>query len=208
MIETPEEVGRYKISIAVSAAFIFLLLAIILIVVFYYFPSLRETLVFSTAVVGGFAGLYAGFYSVRLQTITLRRDILTRSIEVINRVTNADHATVRSYAFKDFYSDKIPPAEIHDYILNDKNLFHASVTALNHFEEISITIQKGYVDEELIYMALASQVHVLYGNLEPFIKGQRTKIDRPSLLIELEKLAKSWDSGKYLFSGKPITPNS
>ena len=81
-------------------------------------------------------------------------------------------------------------------------MYHSVTTVLGQFEDMSILIQKDLLDEELLYMSLYFMIPFYYDFLKPHIEAVRTKYKAPGIFVELEKLANSWRSKKYLSSGR------
>jgi len=64
---------------------------------------------------------------------------------------------------------------------------------LNHFEYVSVCIQKGIFDEHLIKDCSYGTVIKLYKQALPFIEAVREKHARPTIWQELEWLANRWE---------------
>ncbi|MES9857226.1 MAG: DUF4760 domain-containing protein [Sedimenticola sp.] len=198
---TASEIGKFKLVISVSAALMLILTAACAIALFWYIPILRESLIFGAALVGGFAALYTGYYSVHLQRLAIDRDIMHRSVELINRVTGVELSNVRFFALENLDYNSIAPEDAYEKVTGNKETLAAVKTVLNHFEDASINIQKGYVDEATVYMALDFLVPHIWKTFEPYIKENRKISGNTEAWIELEKLAASWSSKKFISTG-------
>ena len=125
-------------------------------------------------------------------------------MDITRHMSSQEVSMIRSFLTEEFKHKEVTPTELYDKIKNDKKLYNALISVLNQIETISIAIQKGYVDEETIYMALVVLIPYFYDNFTPFIEGKRNQYKDDRIYLELEKLAKSWHANKYLFSGKEI----
>jgi len=65
---------------------------------------------------------------------------------------------------------------------------------LNHWEYVSVGIQAGIYDEEMIKDASCGTVTKLFERAQPFIIALREENARPTIYQEFEWLAKSWES--------------
>lgn len=65
---------------------------------------------------------------------------------------------------------------------------------LNHWEYVSVGIQAGIYDEQMIKEASCGTVTKLFERALPFIAALREENARPTIYQEFEWLAKSWDA--------------
>lgn len=196
--------GTYEIRFNLSVAILLFATGALLIILYILFEEIRNILVFSTAVAGGFAAIYTGFYVSQTLKVNLNRDILHRSIEVMNRCGGLEVSKVRQFIIDNLDHAKIARSEMFSKINEDKEMLYAVRTTLNYFENVSICIQKGYVDEDVIYMDLGFMVPFFCEALHPFIEDYRIQKDDKTLYLEYEKLATCWKSGRYLYTHKKL----
>jgi len=90
----------------------------------------------------------------------------------------------------------------YDRLRQDDVLWHSFLMLSGFFEDMSMAIQRGYVDEELIYFSLRNIVKVNWGVLKDCIYEYRVKEGCQYYLSEFEKLGKSWEKGISLTSEK------
>ena len=64
---------------------------------------------------------------------------------------------------------------------------------LNHWEYVSVGIQSGIYDNDMLHKASYNTVINLYKYARPFIEELREKTGRKSLYQEVQWLAESWD---------------
>ncbi|MBT9168451.1 MAG: hypothetical protein DDT19_01796 [Syntrophomonadaceae bacterium] len=202
-------VGIYEVKINIFITVFLIAASVALILSFIYFKDDKDAqaaIAFSVSIIVGIAVIYTAFYIGQSMKINLRRDMLKQSIEVINRVEGMEISKVRSFIRDELSSGKISqtPEEVYKMITADKDLCDAVITVLGYFEDISILIQKGYVEEELLYMSFCPTVPFYYKALEPYINKVREQRNDPSIYIEFTKLSTSWSSKKYLYSNKKV----
>lgn len=77
-------------------------------------------------------------------------------------------------------------------------------TSLGLFESLSISIQLGYVDEEVANRNLDFIVVSLFEKFKPYVNHVRKTNKDEYIYIEVEKLVTSWKLKKYLYSNKDI----
>lgn len=194
--------GLFSFKVKITISIVLTLLGVILIWAFIYFGQYREIFAFSTAVSAGLAAIYAGFYIALTLRCTLQRDKLRSAADVLKTIGGIELHDVRNFIIKNLEFEETKPAELHDKIMKDEKIYHAVTTVLGQFEDLSICIQKDLYDEELLYMSLYFMIPYFYNSLKTHIEALRIKYNDPGLFCELQKLAYSWESKRYLSSGK------
>ena len=154
--------GFFSFKIKVTFSVILTILGVLLIMAFVYFEQYRGILVFSTAVAGGLATVYAAFYVALALRYNLQRDKLRSAADVLQNIGGLELHNVRTFIIKNLEFEKTSPEELHDKIMKDEKMYHSVTTVLGQFEDISILIQKDLIDEELLYMSLYFMISSYY----------------------------------------------
>ena len=202
-VET-EKIGVLEFKVRLTLAVLLILFGSLAIAAFALLPAYRELLIFSSAIVGGGATIYAAYFAALTLRINLKRDMLKSALHITNRINCIELTKVRTFVEERLGNGNIAPTEIHKEVTKDKEIHDAVRIVLNHLEDVSISIQKGDSDEEMVYMALCGIVKNFFNSLKPYIYERRKLDDSPNAYVELELLAKCWESGKYLSTGKPL----
>jgi len=93
----------------------------------------------------------------------------------------------------------------YDRLCKDDVLKGSFLMLSGFFEDMSMAIQRGYVDEELLYFSLRNIVKVNWKGLSECIKQYREKKENPHYLSEFERLGESWGKEMSLSSGKKFS---
>jgi len=202
---------RRKPGILLKVEFNFTILALmllagaILVFCFFIFEQFRTQLTFSSAIIGGLAAIYAGYYVAVNIKITNEREKVHRSFEIIHRLDIPDTVRVRWFIEKgDIDPEKDASVNIYKKINEDFELQVAVTSMLSILENLSIAVQRGYADEVTIYLSTCVQVPFYYKKLSSYIGYIRGKYKNNAICIEFEKLARSWKSKRFLSSNKNI----
>lgn len=188
-------------------------LFIILIIIYFVFPDSHDAIKFISTLTVGAAVICSACYvgeSLRLQ---VRHNMRKASFELLNMINTKELVKDRS-----FIEERIMQCEamtdqaLYDKINNDKELDTAVISVTGIFEDMSILIQAGFMDESILYKSMRSIVLRNWKGLEGWIKHtrERRKKESPlkeeSTLIEFQKLTTSWDMGKRLIDGQKFDP--
>ncbi|MCK4735072.1 MAG: DUF4760 domain-containing protein [Methanophagales archaeon] len=193
---------KFKVTVAIC-----LVLAVILLfTLFIILPDYRNELRFLTALLGGAAMVYAGYYAGATLRINLARDKQHRGSEIIQSLNNIDMASIRVFIEKEINTKEISQQDLYDKILNDPVVLSRITVILGFFEYVSIAIQEDYADEVFLYKSLGFLVPWTFYSLNSYIKEERTRLDESALYIELEKLADAWKKKTSLLTGKSLPP--
>lgn len=199
-----EQIGVLEFKVRLTLAVLLILFCSLAISAFALLPAYRELLIFSSAIVGGSAAIYAAYFAALTLRINLKRDMLKSALYITNRVNGLDLTKVRTFVEERLGNGNLAPTEIYKEVTKDKEIRDAVRIVLNHFEDVSISIQKGDSDETMVHMTLCWMVTSIFNSLKPYIYERRKIIGSPTIYLELERLAKCWESGKYLSTGKPL----
>jgi len=169
-------------------------------------PDYRNELRFLTALLGGAAMVYAGYYAGATLRINLARDKQHRGSEILQSLNNIDMASIRVFIEKEIDTKEISQQDLYDKILNNREVLSRITVILGFFEYVSIAIQEDYADEVFLYKSLGFLVPWTFYSLNSYIKEERTRLDESALYIELEKLADAWKKKTSLITGKSLPP--
>lgn len=194
-----------QISFKVTVAICLVLAVIVLFILFIILPDYRNELSFLTALLGGAAVVYAGYYAGATLKINLARDKQHRSFEILQSLNNIDMASIRVFIEKEI-TEEISQKDLYDKILDTREFLSMITVILGFFEEVSIAIQEDYADEVFLYRSLGFIVPWTFYSLNSYIKEERTRLNENSLYIELEKLADAWKKKTSLITGKSLPP--
>ena len=181
------------------------LIGVILVCCFFFFRQYRDELTFVSAIIGGLAAIYAGYYVALTFKTTTEREKVHRSFEIMHRLDIPDFVKVRTFLDKGGIDHKKDaPEQMFKKIYEDKDLRVAVLSLLSMFENLSIAIQRGYADEITLYLSTCVQIPYYYEKLAPFIEEIRRKYNDNTVCIEYEKLARSWKNQKFIATNKTI----
>jgi hypothetical protein len=177
------------------------LLGALALLAFWLVPEQRSLIAFAAALVGGGATVYAAYYSASTLRVHVKRDKQSKSFELLSRLNEEESVRLRVFIKKDIAGKSLSAADLYR-LINDNQGHLTTVTAiLGFFEDVSIAIQEGYVDEAPIFKSLSYVVPWTYNELRDYIAQTRI-IDRdPDIYIEVEKLVDAWKANRLLSGG-------
>lgn len=196
--------GKIQITINVTIALLVIVTGGALVTFYILYPAQKDLLVFCAAVLAGMSAIYSAFHVGQSLRMQVTRDRMHRSFELTHQFTDIDFTKIRHFIDSNVKYKQMAPEDISKKITEDENLQHAVKAALNWFEGVSIAIQKGYVEEDTLYLSLAFVIPDCFKSLQPFVRQERRICDDRLLFIELEKLVNAWTSQTYLSTGKKI----
>lgn len=103
---------------------------------------------------------------------------LIRGLRKISDLHEAKDDNIRKYAAKDMVNTE--ECQAIRYVLN-------------HYEYVSVGVQAGIYDEDMLRRASCGTVVRLYTQTRDFIDATRKNFDRPTIHQELQWLAKRWE---------------
>ena len=201
------DVQAIEFKLKITWASVLVIITLALVIPFWFYPTLRPNLIYTSATIGGVATLYSAIYIGLNLRIGLRRDKMHRAIEISKEINNIELSKLRTFIIEESKHSKVAPDDLFEKIQNNKEINEALSIVLYNLEHISIAIQKGYADEEVVYMSLVYVVSYFYENFIKYIEGIRKKYEKNSIYIEFEKLANAWRKKEYIYSKKPILLN-
>lgn len=205
----PEIIWQRAIVLKVRVAVLLAILAVVVILCYIFIPKSRNTLTFITAMVGGAAVLYGGYYagiSVKTATEQARKQESFRVLLSIHslHLTNLRRfieRKVKNEKDKNMSKEEISPADLHDKIVDNPELLTAVNATFGLWEDISVGIQFGCLDEDLLFYSLAFIIPWHFKMLEFYIREERIREDA-HIYVEMQKLAEAWGQYKSLLTGE------
>ncbi|MFH1371764.1 MAG: DUF4760 domain-containing protein [Planctomycetota bacterium] len=199
-------IGEYTLRVRVTVAILLLLFGVGLIVAFVLAKNYRSELTYASTVLGGVAALYMAYYigkSLRQNTILTQQQ---RSFDMIGFLHSTEMNQVRAFIDSEIKHAKVLPSDIDGKITQKPETEYAVRGILNYFEDISIAIQKGYADEDIMYTDLSFVVPYIFESFKPHVVALRTRLDCQLVYCEAEKLVNAWKAGRYLSTGAVAAP--
>jgi Domain of unknown function (DUF4760) len=201
----PPSHNGWKINFNVNITIAIILGVVSLVIVFlhWYYPSLRDELVFAVGVAGGAAAIYLGFYTSKSLTVNVERQKQQNSFELLRDLYRVDTAAIILLIRENFGSH----VSAHDHcqkIEKDKELHKSVLTLLGIFEDTSLAIQSDMACEKILYFSLGFLIPWIFENMKPFIQYRRDKDKDATIYIEIEKLAESWKQKKSIIDGSKL----
>lgn len=197
-------VGRFSINVTVAGLVTICTTAVVVACIL--LPHLRNEIAFVAAAVGAGAGIYSAYYLGAALHLRLRRDSLASTFELLKRLDDLQMTRVRVLIENNLVNKTLSPQEVYERIRTDPDIHSQVVLILGLFEDTSIAIQTGFVDEESVYLSLAWLIPFTYQSLRPYIIEERRLHQANILYCELERLANAWSAKKLLKSGKSTPP--
>lgn len=192
----------FGFSVKVTFAVFLAIITIILIFLHVLVPKIGGELTFAVVVITAAGIIYGGYYaalSVRnAKKQTKKRD----SFQVLQNIHSPHLTRIRrfiEFELKD--NDKMTREELHKKVLDERALLTAVNAILGLWEDISIGIQFGCLDEDILFYSLSWIIPWHFQILRPYIEEERER-DDPYMYIEMEKLAEAWRNHRSLITGK------
>ncbi|HCX24134.1 MAG: hypothetical protein CMB80_14755 [Flammeovirgaceae bacterium] len=196
------KVAELNLQIKITIGVLLTLLMGSVIAVYSYYPEQREMLRFASGLLGGTAALYSAYYV----GISLRENVKLKmkevSFKLIDDLTSLDSSDLRNYLESNISLESIAPKEHFESIQNDEKLHMGVKLLLNRSEVVAMAIKNSYADEDVLLKSLGFSIPFYFNNFQNYIIGVREKYNVPEAYMELQKLVKSWEQEKYLYSGK------
>ena len=202
LMKTKEVGVIFGISVKVTLAILLAIIALSVIVLHVFIPKIRGELSFATAVVGGTAVVYAGYYAGISVKLTLEQSRMEHSFEILSCLNTLDMARIRLLIESESSQRSISPEALYKKINEDKDLLSAVTTILGLWEDTSIGIRLGYLSEDILFYSLSFIIPMHFDGLRHFIDEERKRYNDAYLFCELEKLADTWKNKRSLLTGE------
>lgn len=194
----------FSVKLRVTAGLAIAAVAAGLIIVYSAAPARREGLVYLALVLGGSAALYSALYAAVALHVTVRRDRQGRSFVLLAALNQPEATKVQALCDRFLGSSSLSPNDIVEEIKKDQSLDHAVKYVLGHFEDISIAIQEDHAEERILFRSLHRLVPLYWEKLGEYVIRQRKETGADVLYCEFETLAKKWDEGHSIRTGKDL----
>lgn len=157
--------------------------------------NLAETLIFLAALGAAIGTILGAFYSARALTLTARalaREDVRGKTEIALRFTSKWNDPAMFHvrdAVREIFALAHDSPEIDAKIrAKETNLFHF----MNFLEEISIAIDIGHADPNILREAFAGVVKLAWTRLSPWVTRLRNSRNNQRIWMHVEQLAGKW----------------
>ena len=198
----PGSVASFRLNITVAILVGFA--GAILIVAFVVFAEHRQTLAFAAAVAAAMGAVYSGYYVAESLRTRSRQDRIARSFDFLQAMQDIQIVEVRTKLRKQIDQGRISPDDLYDEVAKDLHTHSALKATLNWFESISLAVQAGHVDEEILYRDLRTVLPWTATVFRPYIDRVRINYNDQKVFCELEKLANAWSNRTLLSTGEAV----
>jgi len=197
-----------RINISIDLLLVLTLIGITTTALYFCLPSMRENLIFLGSVFVFLTGIYSAFFVGKSLRINVNHNKIKGSFEFMSRFSDISLEKLRTESMQKVDIDNITPHELNKIFTADKELNTTLKTTLNLFEEISIAIQVGYVDEFVMYKLLYESAMYYNKYFNKFIEYSKEKYKFQTIYCEYQKLVRAWESGKTLQTNEEIKLNT
>jgi hypothetical protein len=187
---------KFAISIKISVAVILTVLSLGVILAHVLFPTIGENLQFATAVIGGAAAIYVAYYVAISFQLNRTCERQRASFQIMTFLQDINQARIRILIENEVQPKHLSPDRIYQLIAGDEELLSAVTALLGLFEDVSVGIQKRFLDEEVLFYSLGFMVPWYFDKLRAYIDKER-ELD-PFLFCETEKLRAAWKARRSL----------
>lgn len=205
-IQSPNKIWTFEINfwIAFWLPILFTIIAFLISIAYFYFSGSRNEIIFFISLLWGLGTIYAWYYAGETLKKTFEYNRLAKTFEFIQKFDQPHLLAGIMYIDKNFDVRCVTQKDIMTHMESNEELFASLKGILNLCEDISIAIQKWYIDEEVAYLSLAWLYHKYVTVFQPFIDEYRKKNWFNWIYIESQRLANSWKEGKYLSTTKSL----
>ena len=197
-------IHQFNVKLNFSIAMALILLGVCLIYIYSQYGQYRDLMIFSSAIFAGFSTIYLAYYAGKTLKTSIENQKIHNSFEIRKFTSSIEFMRVRAFIEEEINHEQIPPSEVYEKVMSNKEILFSVRTVLNNMEGVSIAIQKNYADEDTLFMSLSGVVPRIFRMYENYIKERRRLLNDPAPYCEYEKLVKAWGAGKYLSTGLSI----
>lgn len=192
----------FRLAVRVNVGIPLSIISLIVILLYIIWPPIRAQLTFVTAVMGGAAVIYAGYYTGISVRLANKQAEMEHSFKVLS-LLNTDFMARIEQLIEDKGTDPdVAPEKLYKKICEDRSLRIAVSTVLGLWDDISIGIRLRYFDEEVLFYSLSFLVPWHVDNLKHFIRRERERLKDCYVFWEAERLAGAWKENKSLVTGE------
>lgn len=193
---------KYKKSFHWKLATFLILLGIIIVFIYFKFPEFEKSLTFITAIIVAFSGVFSAIYVGKGLSNRIHFDKVKNSFEFNNYFNSHEYNGLKEICKEEYDARNHSPNDLVQKVKNDEDLFYKLKSILNKFEDMSLAIQRNYVDEKILYWSLDLIVDFYISNFKSYIDDCIK--DNPETYMELLKLHECWSKRIYLLTGKSV----
>ena len=128
--------------------------------------------------------------------------MLKNSFDATRSFNSHEYNELKEVCKKEYDAKDHSPTALVEKVESSEDLFYKLKAILNQFEDLSIAIQKGFVNEEVLYWALDIILRFYVDNFKSYIDEARK--DDKEIYSELLKLYNSWSDRRYLSTGESV----
>lgn len=195
---SPNSIGKY-ITIVLGVSIPLLFIAFIL------FNSFRTELTFLGVVLAVAASAYSAYHIRTNVLINIAHNKINHSFDFLDSLREIDFTKLQSRLDNDVENLTLSPDKFCEKVENNTELKRELKKLFVLYGHISIAIQKGYADEDTLYMALDTILPRTFDVFKPYIDTVRRDRNNDSKIHwQMEKLIIEWKRLKYLSTGKTI----
>lgn len=209
-IGTVYKVPAFSVNILVFVFAIF----IVLIAMFLSFDKYREEIKFVASMLAGLAAIYSAYHVAEALKRNVEFNLKSKSFEFSQKVDQKEFVeamTILDNFKAELFARGITVSQgntynktFHSMINENKDTTSKSARLiLNVFEDISVAVQEGFIDEEIIFLCIKTLYVRYVSDLEPYILHERIFRDnKSSLYQESIKSRNAWKENKFLTTDK------
>jgi hypothetical protein len=131
---------------------------------------------------------------------------IIRAVDLIERISTQEHVRVRVLVQEAMNSFSVTTS--HVLLEKIENSAELKVSVRYHLatlEDLSIALQHGYCDEQLVYDSMRAIVRTSTGGLSAWINQQRLLFKENDLYCEVVKLEEAWSKGVSVRDAAPLS---
>ena len=176
---------------------------------FFWLDQYRTELTFLTALAGGLTVIHRAYYASRTLNDGLERDKMARTFEIAQQVDDIEMVKLRVFVSQQGLGEKkMSPEDVFKIIVGNEDIHALVRRLLGQFEDASLAVRFGFVDELILYRSLGYLVKWAQKTFGPYIEEQRQRSGARTLYNEFEDLAHAWRAKESLVTKRPLPPRN
>lgn len=192
----------YFNSFHAKIATLILISCTLLILAYFKYPTKHQALSFITTIIVAGSGVFSAIYVGRGLSNRIHFDRIKNTFEFTAFFNSHEYNELKEVCKQKYHHHDHSRDDLLAKVKADNDLLSKLKSILNKFEELSLAIQNGYVDEEVSYWTLDLILQFYTSNFMAYIEEVRS-IDEEAY-IELIELYNHWQNGIFLSTGKQI----
>ncbi len=198
--------NKYKKSFHWQLATLLTIVAFFILLIYFKFPEHEEALKFVTAVIVAFSGVFSAIYVGKGLSNRIHFDKVKNSLAFCDFFNSHEYNGLREICKTEYNSRTHSPVDLVQKVKLNTEHYYMLKAILNKIEDMSIAIQRNYVDEKVLYWSLDLIVDFHVTNFSPLI--DEAVEENEETYMEMIKLHSSWSNDTYLSTGKPVKDDS